>query len=231
MITWEPSLWPGWSDWRLAKERSSWRQDERSTFVHCRPSAGRVSRASENRLPWTGQHTLFGVRMFKTITRAKAIRAKAKRFKNRTRVQSLRECALHRGATNSDNVFLFFLKINSKQILREKAQECGEAAPHNSRQSLLLAMKVAAVASGWLPSEWWDRMPVHMSHTVTIIVLLINFALQLHDALWQGGCLPAEHYLKKQYHTRRLATPSWSPPESKQNSKGQNIGINNHMPY
>ena len=23
MITWEPSLWPGWSDWRLAKEPSA----------------------------------------------------------------------------------------------------------------------------------------------------------------------------------------------------------------
>jgi hypothetical protein len=33
-------------------------------------------------------------------------------------------------------------------------------------------MKVSTPASGWLPSGWWDRMPVHMSHTVTIIVLL-----------------------------------------------------------
>ena len=67
--------------------------------------------------------------------------------------------------------------MNSKQILHEKVQECGEAAPHNSQQSLLLAMKVAAVASGWLPSEWWDHMPVHMSHTVTIIVMLIGLTL------------------------------------------------------
>ena len=36
--------------------------------------------------------------MFKTITRALAIPAKAKRFEYRTRVQRLREDALHRGA-------------------------------------------------------------------------------------------------------------------------------------
>ena len=46
-----------------------------------------------------------------------------------------------------------------------------------SRQSWLLAMKVPAPASGWLPSGLWDRMPVHMSHTVTIIVLLIGLTL------------------------------------------------------
>ena len=38
-------------------------------------------------------------------------------------------------------------------------------------------MKVPAPASGWLPSGWWDCMPIHMSHTVTIIVLLIGITL------------------------------------------------------
>ena len=125
--------------------------------------------------------------MFKTITRAKAIPTKPKRFRYRTRVQSRRESALHRGATNTVNVLLFFKKINNKQILREKVQECGEAAPQNSRQRLLLAMKVAAVASGWLPSGWWDRMPVHMSHTVTIIVMLIGLTLLFSGMMHSQG--------------------------------------------
>ena len=38
-------------------------------------------------------------------------------------------------------------------------------------------MKVPAPNSGWLPSGSWDCMPVHMSHTVTIIVLLIGLTL------------------------------------------------------
>ena len=46
-----------------------------------------------------------------------------------------------------------------------------------SRQIWSLAMKMPAPASGWLSSGWWDRMPVHMSHTVTIIVLLIGLTL------------------------------------------------------
>jgi hypothetical protein len=71
--------------------------------------------------------------------------------------------------------------------LCEKVQECGEAAPpsQNSRQSLLLAMKVAA-------SGWWDRMPVHISHTVTIIVmqligLTLLFSSMMHS---QGSNVP-----------------------------------------
>ena len=62
-----------------------------------------------------------------------------------------------------------------------KNLECGDEAwccPSEICGKLIaLAMKVSTPASGWLPSGWWDCMPVHMSHTVTIIVLLIGLTL------------------------------------------------------
>ena len=56
----------------------------------------------------TGQQTPFDFRMFKIITRAKAIPAKRQLFKTRTRVNTVRGHALGRGATKTDNMFLFF---------------------------------------------------------------------------------------------------------------------------
>ncbi len=60
-----------------------------------------------------------------------------------------------------------------------KNWKCGRTVLplRKSRQIWLLAMKMPAPALGWLSSGWWDRMPVHMSHTVTIIVLLIGLTL------------------------------------------------------
>ncbi len=49
MITWEPSLWPGRSDVRLAKELCERALYQRSTFVHCRPSVHEIHGSK----PWT----------------------------------------------------------------------------------------------------------------------------------------------------------------------------------
>jgi hypothetical protein len=156
-------------DKRTMVESTRWPLD----FVHCRPSAGRVSKASENRLPGTGQHTTFGFRIFKTITHAQAIPAKRGRFSYWTRVENLWESALHRGSTFADNVSLF-LKL---RVQTNFCERMSTSTPEIRGKSLSLAMKVPAPASGWLPSGWWDCMPVHMSHTVTIIILLISLTL------------------------------------------------------
>ncbi len=108
MITWEPSQWSGWSDRRLAKERSSWYQDEHSTFVHCRQGALPVSRASENSL---GNWHQFGFRMFKTITRAIANPSKRLLFRSWTCDYRVQRRTPYSRATVSINLYLF-LNLN-----------------------------------------------------------------------------------------------------------------------
>ena len=82
--------------------------------------------------------------------------------------------------------------------------DVGVAAP--SLQSFLLA-KVPAPASGWLPSGWWDRMPVHMSCTVTIIVLLIGLTLLVSCMMHSlHGCVQPscpKQYLKQQQYFKQ----------------------------
>jgi hypothetical protein len=70
--------------WSLAKERLKCSHYERSTFVHCRANLQVVKRVSEGS-QGPGQLTPFGFRMFKIITRAKAIPAKSDVVTVRTR--------------------------------------------------------------------------------------------------------------------------------------------------
>ncbi len=79
-----------------------------------------------------GHLTPFGFRMFKTITRAKAIPAKRHRFNlylARTRVHGIRTGALHRGVTGADKHYLFFFKIKCKNPTRMKISEFATTLP------------------------------------------------------------------------------------------------------
>ena len=81
IVTWAPSLWPGpgWNDWRLAKERSSWYQDERSTFPKYQHQRQKELSSRRQGSMATGKCG-FGFRRLKKVWRAYAIRAKGHRL-------------------------------------------------------------------------------------------------------------------------------------------------------
>jgi hypothetical protein len=75
----------------------------------------------------------------------------------------------------ADNTSLFFFNINCNYHLRAKLGNVDNAACRKSAARLIACPE--GPASGWHRNTWLDPLPFHISHTATIIVLLIGLAL------------------------------------------------------